>query len=214
MTTSEKNSEIHGTTPEFEQRIARALELPVPELRMPELPEIDSDKVVAIEPRRRRVPPVWLAMAASVALVAIVGVRLFGVAPEYDSLAEEIVAHLDHEPYALRVTDEPVSDTRLSRIVPANLATLDHSAGLITYAQNCKIKGKVSPHLVIQGKNGPVTVILMPEVRVQSAETIEGQSINGVILPVGDGSIAIIGEKDEDLEPIQRSVIDSVAWST
>lgn len=214
MTTSEKNSEIHGTTPEFEQRIARALELPVPELRMPELPEIDSDKVVAIEPRRRRVPPVWLAMAASVALVAIVGVRLFGVAPEYDSLAEEIIAHLDHEPYALRVTDEPVSDTRLSRIVPANLATLDHSAGLITYAQNCKIKGKVSPHLVIQGKNGPVTVILMPEVRVQSAETIEGQSINGVILPVGDGSIAIIGEKDEDLEPIQRSVIDSVAWST
>ena len=214
MTTSEKNSEIHGTTPEFEQRIARALELPVPELRMPELPEIDSENVVAIKPRRRAVAPVWLAMAASVALVAIVGVRMFGAAADYDSLADEILAHLDHEPYALRVTDEPVTDRRLTRIVPANLATLDHSAGLITYAQNCKIQGKVSPHLVIQGKNGPVTVILMPEVRVQSAEPIEGESINGVILPVGDGSIAIIGEKDEDLAPIQRNIIDSVAWST
>lgn len=146
--------------------------------------------------------------------MAIVGVRMFGVATDYDSLADEIIAHLDHEPYALRVTDKPVSDDRLTRIVPDNLATLDHSAGLITYAQNCKIQGKVSPHLVIQGKNGPVTVILMPEVRVQSAETIEGESIHGVILPVGDGSIAIIGEKDEDLEPIQRSIIDSVAWST
>ena len=218
MTTDEKNSEIHGTTPEFEQRIARALELPVPELRMPELPEIDSENVVGIKsatkPRRRAVAPVWLAMAASVALVAIVGVRMFGDVTEYDSLAEEIVAHLDHEPYALRVTDKAVSDARLTRIVPANLATLDHSAGLITYAQNCKIRGKVSPHLVIQGKNGPVTVILMPEVRVQSAEPIEGESINGVILPVGDGSIAIIGEKDEDLAPIQRNIIDSVAWST
>ena len=218
MTTNETDSETNrdttGTTPEFEQRIARALELPVPELRMPELPEIDSENVVAIKPRRRGVAPVWLAMAASVALVAIVGVRMFGGVTEYDSLAEEILAHLDHEPYALRVTDEAVSDARLTRIVPANLATLDHSAGLITYAQNCKIRGKVSPHLVIQGKNGPVTVILMPEVRVQSAETIEGESINGVILPVGDGSIAIIGEKDEDLEPIQRNIIDSVAWST
>ena len=218
MTTSEKNSELHGTTPEFEQRIARALELPVPELSMPELPEIDSDKVVGIKsatkPRRRGVAPVWLAMAASVALVAIVGVRMFGDVTEYDSLSEEILAHLDHEPYALRVTDEAVSDARLTRIVPSNLATLDHSAGLITYAQNCKIRGEVSPHLVIQGKSGPVTVILMPQVGVQSAETIEGESIHGVILPVGDGSIAIIGEKDEDLEPIQRSIIDSVAWST
>ena len=213
-TDSETNRETEGTTPEFEQRIARALELPVPELRMPELPEIDSENVVAIKPRRRGVAPVWLAIAASVALVAIVGVRMFGVATDYDSLADEITAHLDHEPYALRVTDKPVSDDRLTRIVPDNLATLDHSAGLITYAQNCKIQGKVSPHLVIQGKNGPVTVILMPEVRVQSAETIEGESIHGVILPVGDGSIAIIGEKDEDLEPIQRSIIDSVAWST
>ncbi len=214
MTTRETDNEANGTTPEFEQRIARALELPVPELRMPELPEIDSDKVVAIKPRRRGIAPVWLAMAASLALVAIVGVRMFGGVAEYDSLAEEILAHLDHEPYALRVTDKAVSDDRLTRIVPSNLATLDHSAGLITYAQNCKIRGKVSPHLVIQGKSGPVTVILMPQVRVQSAETIEGESIHGAILPVGDGSIAIIGEKDEDLEPIQRSIIDSVAWST
>ena len=217
-TDSETNRDAMGTTPEFEQRIARALELPVPELRMPELPEIDSENVVGIKsttkPRRHGTAPVWLAMAASLALVAIVGVRMFGGATEYDSLAEEILAHLDHEPYALRVTDEAVSDARLTRIVPANLATLDHSAGLITYAQNCKIKGKVSPHLVIQGKNGPVTVILMPEVRVLNAETIDGENINGVILPVGDGSIAIIGEKDEDLEPIQNSIIDSVAWST
>ncbi len=200
--------------PELESKIARALELPVPELRMPELPEIESDKVVAIKPKRRPSPPVWLAMAASVALVAIVGVRMFGDVHEYDSLSEEIIAHLDHEPYALRVTDKAVSDTRLTRIVPANLATLDHSAGLITYAQNCKIQGKVSPHLVIQGKSGPITVILMPEVRVLNAETIEGESINGVILPVGDGSIAIIGEKDEDLAPVQNKIIDSVAWST
>ena len=202
--------------PALERRIVRALELPVPQLRMPELPDIDSGKFVAIKPRRRALPPVWLAMAASAALVALLAIgdaRLFGGVAEHGSLAEQILAHLDHEPHALRVSDEAVSDARLTQVVPANLAMLDHSAGLITYAQTCKINGKLSPHLVIQGRNGPVTVILMPEERVRSAQTITGERINGVILPVGNGSIAIIGSEYEDLEPIQRRLIDSVTWN-
>ena len=202
--------------PALERRIARALELPVPQLRMPELPDIDSGKLAAIQPPRRALPPVWLALAASAALAALVAIgdaRLFGGGAGHGSLAEEILAHLDHEPHALRVSDEAVSDARLTRIVPASLATLDHSAGLITYVQTCKINGKLSPHLVIQGRSGPVTVILMPEERVRSAQTITGERINGVILPVGNGSIAIIGGEDEDREPIQRRLIDSVTWS-
>ena len=222
MTTDETDCPGYRKTPEgaampaLERRIARALELPVPQLRMPELPDIDSGKLAAIKLPRRTLPPVWLALAASAALAALVAIgdaRLFGGAPHHGSLAEEILAHLDHEPHALRVSDEAVSDARLTRIVPANLATLDHSAGLITYVQTCKINGKLSPHLVIQGKSGPVTVILMPEERVRSAQTITGERINGVILPVGNGSIAIIGGEDEDLEPIQRRLIDSVTWS-
>jgi hypothetical protein len=43
---------------------------------------------------------------------------------------------------------------------------------------------------------------------------IEGDSINGVILPVGGGSVAIIGEREEKLEAIQQNVVNSVTWST
>ncbi len=200
--------------PRFEATIKAALEIEVPELVMPELPEIDTDKVVSLDSRRRFGAPTWFAMAASFALVAIVVVQLFGTHPHYDSLAEEIVAHLDHEPYALRVTDKPVSDARLDRIVPANIANLDHSGGLITYAQSCEINGKMVPHLVIQGESGPVTVLLMPDERIESAEALEGEGINGVLIPVGNGSIAIIGEKDENLDDIRRNVTNSVTWST
>jgi hypothetical protein len=35
-----------------------------------------------------------------------------------------------------------------------------------------------------------------------------------VILPVGDGSIAIIGEIDERLDRIEAQVLKSVSWST
>ena len=113
----------------------------------------------------------------------------------YASLADEIVAHLDHEPYALRVTDEPVSERRLAKVVPAEVASMNHDAGLITYAQTC-------------------VILLLPDEAVDDAVELEGESINGVLLPVGDGSVAIIGEKDEKLESIRQNVMNSVTWST
>ena len=195
-------------------QIAKAMQLSVPALKMPELPTIDAGKVVSLPSRQPLSRPVWFAMAASVLIAVFLGVRMLGVGASYDSLGEEIIAHLDHEPYALRVTDVPVSDAKLERVVPASIAHMDHSAGVITYAQTCVIDGKRVPHLVIQGETGPVTILLMPEQGVAGAEALEGDNIHGVILPVGDGSIAIIGTREETLERVEQSVLDSVTWST
>lgn len=193
-------------------KIAKALALSVPELNMPELPEIDTANVVTLP--ARRIAPAWFALAATVVLAVVVGVRMSGNDLQYESLADEIVAHLDHEPHALRVTSTPVSDERLSKVVPGHIARMDHSAGLITYAQTCPINGRDVPHLVIQGEYGPVTILLLPDEYVSEAIPISGESINGVILPVGKGSIAIIGERDERLDRIQKRVVDSVTWDT
>ena len=198
----------------LEARVQQAIAIPVPELVMPELPDIDTRNVVTLDSRRRLRAPVKFAMAASVALVAILAMQIFGGAPHYDSLGDEIIAHLDHEPNALVITDAAVSDRRLERVVPADVASLDHSGGLITYAQTCKINGKRVPHLVIQGANGPVTVLLMPDEKVDRGTELEGKGINGLLIPVGDGSIAIIGEKDENIDAIRRNVTNSVTWNT
>lgn len=195
-------------------RIGRALAISVPELRLPDLPDIDSANVVPLAGRPRFTMPAWLAVAAMLMLAAFVGLRMVGSNVSYPSLTDEIVAHLDHEPYALRVTDEPVDARRLARVVPANVAAMNHDAGLITYAQTCVIHGKRVPHLVIQGARGPVTILLLPDEAVESAVQIEGESINGIILPVGNGSVAIIGERDEELGKIQQNVLKSVTWST
>ena len=197
----------------LDRRIAAALSVPVPELKMPELAEVDASDVTTL-PMRRKSTHVWLAVAATVAIAAVLGFRMLGSELTYPSLADEIVAHLDHEPYALRVTDKAVSERRLARVVPAGVATMDTGIGLVTYAQSCVINGRKVPHLVIQGERGPVTILLMPEQKVDGVQPIDGQSINGVILPVGDGSIAIIGETGEDLERIQNNVNSSVTWST
>lgn len=206
---------------ELERLIGRALALDVPELAMPELIAEESpgssrsmsDNVTEL-PKRNWASPAWLAMAASVVVAALLGIRLLSSGVEYESLADEILAHLDHEPYALQVTDVPVSDARLASVVPANVAQMDHSAGLITYARSCVINGHEVPHLVIQGERGPVTILLMPEETIAEPQQLEGENINGVILPVGSGSVAIIGESDESLEKIQQQVLKSATWTT
>jgi hypothetical protein len=200
--------------------IATALQLGLPPLTLPELPAIAvqdndlQDNVVSLASRRLLPKPGWFALAASVMLAAVIGVRMFAVGVDKLSLADEVLAHLDHEPAALVVSTTPVTDARLASVVPATVAHMDHSAGLITYARSCEINGKTVPHLVIQGERGPVTILLMPDEPIAAAQTLDGDNVHGVVLPVGNGSIAVIGARDEPLERIEKSVLSSVAWST
>jgi hypothetical protein len=91
---------------------------------------------------------------------------------------------------------------------------MDASPGLVTYAMTCVINGHTVPHMVIQGARGPVTILLLAEETINAAIPIEGEGVRGIVLPVGSGSIAVIGERDEPLDKIQEQVVNSVHWKT
>lgn len=207
------NSDDNIKLKALDLKVARALQIDVPPLVMPELPDIDEN-VATLPVRRRSKAPIWFALAATVVLGLSIALRMSPMFEEYETLADEVLAHLDHEPGALRVTEVPVTDRRLKRAVPASLAVFDREATLITYANPCIINGKRVPHLVIQGQHGPVTILLMPEEKVDETTPLDGNAVHGVILPVGDGSIAIIGPREEILEPIQENVRASLTWTT
>ena len=198
----------------LDAKIAVAMSINVPDLKMPELPDLEADKVVSLAARRRMPKPVWFALAATVLLAVFIGVRTPDMSSMGGTLEEQVIAHLDHEPGALRVTNTPVSDSRLQEVVPGDVAVMNHNAGLITYAQSCIINGKTIPHLVIQGEYGPVTILLMPDEKIDEAKSLDGINVQGVILPVGNGSIAIIGHREEQLDRIKQNILDSVTWST
>jgi len=190
-----------------------AMEIDVPPLKLPELPEIEDSNVTPLFSRKRA--PLWLATAAAVAMLAV----LFGRLELHEhgdlSLGEQIIAHMDHEPYSRVVTDRAVDERRLARVVPASIADFPPERALITYAQSCEINGRQVPHLVIQGERGPVTIMLLPDEKLDGPSSIGGNKFYGVLVPVGDGAIAILSEDEsEDLEAIERSVVDSVTWQT
>lgn len=199
------------------QGIAEALAIDVPELQMPELAPVSEDKVVSLASRRKTTlsMPAWIGIAAGFALVAIVGGRMLPDNSISDQqLAAQVLAHVDHEPHAVQITDVAVREDRLAQVMNQSGGTMRSDIGLVSYAQSCIINGRHIPHLVIQGKNGPVTLLLMPEEMVSMPLQLDGKGIDGIILPVGDGSIAIIGERGFDLEEIKERVENSVEWRT
>ena len=54
----------------------------------------------------------------------------------------------------------------------------------------------------------------MPEVHISEAIELNGERLEGVIIPVGKGSVAILGERDEPLKLIEQKILNSVTWST
>jgi hypothetical protein len=200
----------------FDADIARALAVPVPELVLPELPDLPEAGVTPLVPRRRRLPAAaWLAAAASVAIAVALGLRLAGDdAATGNALGEQVLAHISHESFSLVVSERAVGDDRLARVLPANVARLGPDAPLVSYAQSCEINGHSVPHLVMQGAHGPVTILLMPEEKIDAPQEIADGVLSGVILPVGDGSIAIVGQDPDDIRQVEETMKNSVTWRT
>lgn len=209
----------------LDRRIAAALAIDVPPLDMPSMPPLagDSasggsrDNVVDLHAGRPagKAAPVWFGIAASVAVAAFLGYSFLSSGPARATLAEQVIAHMDYEQASRRVTSVAVPHQELYEVINPKVSELDVGIGLVSYAQSCVINGNTVPHLVIQGESGPVTLILMPEEPIDRAISLSGEHVHGVIVPVGSGSVAIIGERAAQLDEIgeiRERIVESVEW--
>lgn len=159
---------------------------------------------------------VWAGVAAT--LVAAVAVWVgIGRGPEVgeDLLVAEILEHWHHEPASWVETDVRVSPASLEEVTGGRASVDANRLGLVSYARSCLVREHWVPHLVIQGSEGPVMLILLPQESVRQPLRLDlpEQGLEGVLLPVGEGSVAILGESGEPLERIRERVSDAVAWS-
>jgi hypothetical protein len=176
-----------------------------------DVPEGLAERIVADVSIREAHRNRWIALAASmtIAIAAIVGVVRNG---SDEVFATEIVAHMHDEPDLLVPVDYAVEPARLVAVVDRGGAELAGDLGDVSYAGLCNFRGKLVAHLVVRGEHGPVTIMLLPDETVGEATPIDESGFRGTILPVGDGSIAIIGSETESLDALETQVVESVRW--
>jgi len=153
-----------------------------------------------------------LAVAASLLLLVAagwLGMRGFGGAPL--SLSAEVVAHIEAERDYLQKTDE-VGEATVAALLEGFGARIRHSPGRVSYAGACEIRNRKGVHLVLQGERGPVTVLYVPGEKPGPTKRFEQDGFSGELLPVGGGSLAVVGEQGEALEAIITNLEHAIAW--
>jgi len=172
---------------------------------------VDADAAAADENR----PPVsqsgarqW-ALAASILLAVAVGFVFWGALPRH-SLAADVVAHVISEPISQDV-DSTNARSTLARVLQQADLRLDPIHDEVTFAQTCFFRGRMVPHFVVRTDRGPVTVMILPNERVKTAERFAEGGYTGVLLPVtGNGSIAVLSRAALDTDAQAREILSAL----
>ena len=88
---------------------------------------------------------------------------------------------------------------------PFNLS-IQQSVQPINYAGTCKIRNSRGAHVILEGETAPVTVLFMPGEYVPDRKTISDDRFHGLILPIQNGSMAIISDHKENLQLYEQQI--------
>lgn len=171
----------------FDARVKRALAINVPPRELP-LP-----RIAATAPRR-------FALAASV-LGAIALATLGWFWFPRATLAAEVIEHVEHEPQSI-VARDPIPQAALEGVLTRSAVNAHFEPGSVTYARNCWFRGHLVPHLVVRDAQGAVTVLILTAEQVSGKVSLDEGGYQGVILPAGKGSIAVLSRDDMRVEEV------------
>ncbi len=211
MRTNENNAKFAEDIADLDSRIAKAMNVDVPDDLADRIlfNQSSQHQAKVIRPNFVRRS---MAMAASVAFVVgiLVGQINWGnivVAPAQASLADIAMEHVIAEKPFIRDLDEKVSTAQINAKMVPFTHKLDKAFPYhVYYLNHCGFGESNALHMVFEGEKGKVT-LFMTNIPSTKVEDFYGQGMSGVVEPVGGGaSMIIVGDKDENVTSIANSI--------
>jgi len=192
---------------QLDRSLAGALAVPVPEGL--------AHRVVlraTADAERRPLRRLALTAVAALALVAVGALLGRGWQQDPLPLGAAVLAHAHHEPQSWQVGAVPVASTQLQGVLDRGEVRLLDAArlGPVSYAHSCRFRGRQVPHLVVQSAAGPAMVLLLPGERLAAEQRFAEDGLRGLLIPVEDGSIAIVAAEGAALEAVRQRVTSAV----
>lgn len=198
-TNSENNSENSST-------LKKALEVDVPEgleARILLEHKLNQKKTKS---RNNR----WLAMAASVMLV--VSVSMVSTLHAPPALAGAIVEHIN-EDIKMYMADDDIAPAELNKLLHPHGVKINAGIGYARSAGNCLIDDKLAAHIVFEGKNSLVTLIVIPEKISDNRIEFDKDNFEGMMVSTPRGTLALVAEDKETLIDFERRLQTSLVAS-
>jgi hypothetical protein len=150
------------------------------------------------------------ALAASVLLAMLAVLAVWALRPS-DTLAREVVAHVQEEPESWLARQQVDAKSIDSALRSAGVK-LDITSDRITYAQSCWFRDHYVPHLVVQTAQGPVTVMILRNQHVSARRAFHEEGMSGVIVPAPQGSIAVLTRGGANIDGLTAQMLQDVRW--
>lgn len=165
----------------------------------------------------------FMALAASLVVATGLGLNLFlqpGPSAQDLALHDELIEHLYQEAPNYEGqgnTSETLEWEAIEAVIRQAGVNIkspgDITAMHITFAKLCGLAGTHGAHLVTMGEHGPVSFIFVKATPVSTGLKLRDDRFQGRIVPVTDGNMAVIGEKNESLEQYERLLRENLEWS-
>jgi len=219
----------------FEDSLCHELESPeIPEgmaQRLLSIPEQDSalgpESSSNVSPIRAKKQSFFQYYAVAASLVLAVGIVISlnsneGPSSADMAFADELLEHLYHD--SEEIDDITAGDAyAVLDLAEVNSSMANAGARLmqssvphnfaVRSAKPCEIlPAYESAHLVLQGSQGAISVIVINNSPVEVQFSIRDDRFEGIVLPMEQGNMILVGEKNEDLSQYASLFSENVEW--
>lgn len=211
---SDKNSQFADEILDLDKQIAQAMAVDVPDdladrILFNQTSSVENNVVRPTFARRA------MAMAASVAFVAglLIGQINWGkivVSPAQAGLASTAMKHVVEEKPFVEQLDEQVKSSQIN----AKMVPFDHEFSQsfpyhVYYLNHCGFGKSNAMHMVFQGEKGKVT-LFFTGIPSEHATDFNKDGMAGIIEPMGNTSLILVGEEGEDVAKIAKNLTNII----
>lgn len=152
--------------------------------------------------------------AAGLAASLVLVVSLIYMLPEtLDSslLNQQVINHMNNDTHALNVHMD-VPKTAIDTMLASYGGRFKGPIGKVTYLGHCIIGDQTGLHLVLNTRQGLVTIMILPNQTINSEHSLTYGNYQSVVYPSKKGSIAIIAEHPAAIRETQLTINQNLNW--
>ena len=167
----------------------------------------------------------YYAIAASLLLALGVTFSLtFDSGPSSAEMAvsDDVLRHLYMDGFEIDAVNNS-SNTTIFGLPAINAVMVESGTRLVSndFLQNLPIRSArpcevvpafQSAHLIFAGIQGAVSVIVINNSPVSVEYSFRDDRFNGIVVPMGEGNMVLVGENNEDLEQYKTLFADNIDW--
>ena len=145
----------------------------------------------------------WLAMVASVTIMVVV--FSFITLNYKPAAADLVVRHLDHFHTHTRMA--AISSVEVDKFLQSYDIKIETSRMQVSHAQSCLIDGHEGAHLVFNGYQAPVIMIVLPKIMTREQTfSLQSQNYQGVMLALDSHTVALASKDPDSLAAFYADV--------